>query len=92
MIAVLFAKTGHVASVPLQERKTVNAEWHINICTPKAFEAWSARCPHNGTRCLLLHHDKASAPIAAAILDCLETNGVRQATQSPYSQAYSLVI
>nr|KAG5702476.1 hypothetical protein BaRGS_015108 [Batillaria attramentaria] len=45
MIAVFFAKSGHVATVPLLERKTVNAEWYINTCLPKVFEAWSARRP-----------------------------------------------
>ena len=42
MIAVFLAKSGHVTSVPLQERKTVNAEWYINFCLPKVFEAWCA--------------------------------------------------
>nr|KAG5699743.1 hypothetical protein BaRGS_014159 [Batillaria attramentaria] len=38
MIAVFFAKSGHVATVPLLERKTVNAEWYINTCLPKRYE------------------------------------------------------
>ena len=50
MIAVLFAKSGHVTSTPLQKRKTVNAEWYINICLPKAFEAWTARRPNKQSR------------------------------------------
>ena len=45
MIAVFFAKSDHVTSTPLQESKTVNAEWYINICLPKVFEVWSAGCP-----------------------------------------------
>ena len=55
MIAVFFAKSGRLASVPLQARKTVNAEWYINTCLPKVFEAWSARRPNTGTRGLLLY-------------------------------------
>ena len=43
MIAVVFAKSGHVTFTPLQKRKTVTAEWYINVCLPKAFEAWIAR-------------------------------------------------
>ena len=39
MTAVFFAKSVHVTSAPFQEKKTVNAEWHINICLPKVFEA-----------------------------------------------------
>ena len=51
----------------------------------KVFEALSARRPHNGTRCLLFHHDSASAHTAAATLDYLETNHVQLVTQIPYS-------
>ena len=43
MIAVFFAKLCHVTSVPLQERKTVNAEWYINTCLQEVLKAWSAR-------------------------------------------------
>ena len=39
MIAVVFAKSGLVASVPFQENKIVYAEWYINICLPNVFEA-----------------------------------------------------
>ena len=42
MITVFFTKSSHVASVLLQERKTVNAKWYNYICLPKVFEAWSA--------------------------------------------------
>ena len=41
MIAVFFPKSGHVASVPPQERKTVNAEWYVKIGRHKVFGAWS---------------------------------------------------
>ena len=50
MIAVFFAKSGHVTSTPLQKRKTVNAEWYINIGLPKVFEAWTARRPNEQSR------------------------------------------
>ena len=42
-----------------QVRKTDNAEWYVNICLPKVFEAWTVRRPNNGTQGLLLHHDNA---------------------------------
>ena len=34
MIEVFYAKSSHVASVPLQERKIINDEWNINLCLP----------------------------------------------------------
>ncbi|KAI6659848.1 Mariner transposase [Oopsacas minuta] len=39
MVAAFFCKTGPVAIIPLEYRRTVNADWYINNCLPKAFEA-----------------------------------------------------
>ena len=83
MITVIFANSGQVASVPPQERKTVNAERYINTCPPRVFEAWSARRPNDGGRCLLLDHDHASDHTAAATLDHQEANRVQLVTQTP---------
>ena len=85
MIAVFFVKSGHAASVLLQERKTVNAEWYINTCLPKVFEAWSAHHPNTATCSLLLHQDNTGAHTAAATLDYLEENRVQLVTHLPYS-------
>ena len=74
MIAVFFVKSGQVASVSLQKRKIVNAEWY-SICLPEVFEALECTpSPNNGICGLLLHHDKVSAHIATATLNYLETN------------------
>ena len=45
MVAAFFCKTGPVTIVPLEDRRTVNADWYIDNCLPKAFEAWSSRRP-----------------------------------------------
>ena len=45
MIACFFAKFGHVATIPLEDRKTVTADWYINHCLPKIFQAWCKRRP-----------------------------------------------
>ena len=74
-----------MASVPVQERRTVNAESYISMCLPRVFEAWSARRPNSGTSGLLFHHDNASAPTADAALDYLEANPVQLVAQTPYS-------
>ena len=37
MIACFFGKTGHVAIVPLEQRRTVNSEWYTTICLPVVF-------------------------------------------------------
>ena len=38
MIACFFGKTGHVAIVPLEQRRTVNSEWYTTICLPVVFQ------------------------------------------------------
>ena len=40
MIACFFAKFGLVATILLEERKTVMADWYVNHCLPKIFQAW----------------------------------------------------
>ena len=37
MIACFFAKFRHVATIPLEDRKTVTADWYVNHCLPKIF-------------------------------------------------------
>ena len=39
MIACFLAKLGHVATIPLEDRKTVTADWYVNHCLPKVFQA-----------------------------------------------------
>ena len=53
MIACFFAKFGHVASVPLDDRKTVTTDCYANHCLPKIFQAWCKRRPRTGVRGLL---------------------------------------
>ncbi|CAH1111860.1 unnamed protein product [Psylliodes chrysocephalus] len=38
MIACFFGCTGHVATIPLEDRRTVNAEWYTAICLPTVFD------------------------------------------------------
>ena len=40
MIAWFSAKIGHVAIILLADRKTVTADWYVNHCLPKVFQAW----------------------------------------------------
>ena len=85
MVTAFFCKTGPVAIFPLEDRRTVNADWYINNCLPKAFEAWSSRRPKAGIRGLLLYHDNASAHTAAKTLDFLAENSVQLVSHPPYS-------
>ena len=43
--ARFFAKFGHAATIPLEDRKTSTDDWYVNHCLPKVFQAWCKRCP-----------------------------------------------
>ena len=85
MIACFFAKFGHVATIPLEDRKTVTADWYVNYCLPKIFQAWCKWRPRTGVRGLLLHHDNASAHAAAVTLDFLSASDIQLVTRPPSS-------
>ena len=85
MIACFFSKFGHGATIPLEDRKTVTADWYVNHCLPKVFQPWCKRRPRTVARGLLLHHDNASAYTAAVTLDFLAASDVQLATHPPYS-------
>ena len=40
MVASCFGKTGHVAAIPLDDHRTLNADWYVNQCIPKVLDAW----------------------------------------------------
>ena len=85
MIACFFAKFSRVATIPLVDRITVTADWHVNHCLSKIFQAWCKRRPRTVVRGLLLHHDKASVHTAALSLDFLAASDVQLVTHPPYS-------
>ena len=84
-IACFFAKISHVATMQLEDRKTVTADWYVNHCFPKIFEAWCKRRPRTCVRDLLLNHDNASTHTAALTLDFLAASDVQLVTHPPYS-------
>ena len=71
MIVCFFAKFRHVATILLEDRKTVAADWYVNHCLRKIFQAWCKRRYRMGACGLLLHYDNASAHTAAVTLDFL---------------------
>lgn len=82
MVACFFGKTGHVATVPLQERKTVNSEWYTTICLPEIFgEIRKA----NKRRRIILHQDNASSHVSRATTDYLSTQNIELMGHPPYS-------
>ena len=64
-----FFKSGCVATIPLEDWRTVNSDWYINCWLPKALEEWCTYQLHGGTKGLQLYHHNASAHTAAASLN-----------------------
>lgn len=82
MIACFFGITGHVATVPLEERRTVNSEWYTTICLPKVF---SEIRKTNTRRRIILHHDNASSHTSHQTSDFLSTQHIELMGHPPYS-------
>ena len=66
--------------MPLEDRKTITADWYVNHSVLKIFQAWCKRRPQTDVHCLLLHHDNASADTAAVTLDLVAANNVHLVT------------
>lgn len=82
MVACFFAKTGHVATVPLEQRRTVNSEWYTTICLPEVFGELRKT---NRRRRIILHHDNASSHTSAQTKDFLSTQNVELMGHPAYS-------
>ena len=59
----------------------VTADWYVNHCLPKIFQAWCERRPRTGVRGLLLYHDNASAHTVALSPDFLAATDVKAGHQ-----------
>lgn len=82
MVAHFFSRMGHVATVPLVERKTVNSTWYTTICLPEVFEEMRK---NNRKRRIILHQDNASSHVSAETIDYLLTQNVEWTDHPPYS-------
>lgn len=82
MVASFFRKNGHVATVPLEDRKTVNSDWYTTICLPKVFEELRVT---SRKRKIVLHHDNASSHTSALTRAYLENEKIDLMDHPPYS-------
>ena len=85
IVACFFGTSGHVAIVPLDDRRTVTADWYGHHCLSKVFEVWCQRRPKTGLGGLFLHQDNASAHTAATTVDFLNESEVQLLPYPPYS-------
>lgn len=82
MVACFFSKNGHVATVALENQKTVNSAWYTTICLPKVFNELRK---NNTNRRIILHHDNASSHTSKATAEFLASQRIELTSHSPYS-------
>lgn len=82
MVACFFGISGHVATVPLVEKRTVNSEWYTTICLPKVFGEIRKT---NRNRRIILHHDNASSHTSRQTSDFLSTQNIELMGHPAYS-------
>ncbi|XP_025158379.1 histone-lysine N-methyltransferase SETMAR-like [Harpegnathos saltator] len=82
MVACFFGKTGHMATVPLVQCRTVNSEWYTTICLSEVFGKIREI---NRRRRIILHQDNASSHTSAQTRDFLRTEKVELMGHPPYS-------
>ncbi|CAH1974497.1 unnamed protein product, partial [Acanthoscelides obtectus] len=61
MVATFVSKAGHIATIPLNEQRTVTADWYTTICLPKVITELRKINPE---RRIILHQDNASSHTA----------------------------
>ena len=82
MIPCFFGKTGHVAIVALEQRRTVNSEWYTYFCLPVVFqEIWKT----TRRRRITLHHDNVRSHTSAQTTALLSTQNIDLMSHPQYS-------
>jgi len=82
MIACFFGYTRHVATVALENQRTVNIDWYTIICLLKVINKLRRT---NRNRRIILHHDNAGCHTARQTVDFLSSNNVELMTHCSYS-------
>lgn len=91
MVACFFGITGHVATVALEQRRTVNSEWYTTICLPEVFgEVRKKKKKRRSSKkaeeeANHLHHDNASSHTSAQAKEFLTGQNIELMGHPPYS-------
>ena len=48
IVACFLGKLGHVATISLEDRRTVTSDWYMHHCFPRIFEVWCQCHPKTG--------------------------------------------
>ena len=77
MVATFFSTSGHLATVVLEDQRTVTAKWYTQVWLPQVFSKIKETRPRTGPRGILLHHDNASSHTDNATIAFLEKTPVK---------------
>ena len=83
MVCTFFMRSGHLISIPVEQNKTVTANWYATVALPQMVQAFDAK-RRNRTH-FRLHHDNAPAHSAKQTQDYLSQNNIRVLPHPPYS-------
>ena len=61
MICSFFRTSGHIATVPMEDQRTVTADWFVTKYLTKVFDALRRERSKTSLRGILLHRDNASS-------------------------------
>ncbi|CAH2010680.1 unnamed protein product [Acanthoscelides obtectus] len=82
MVATFVSKADHIATIPLNEQRTVTADWYTTICLPKVIIELRKINPE---RRIILHQDNASSHTAQKTRKYLTEENVELLNHPPYS-------
>ncbi|CAH1955092.1 unnamed protein product [Acanthoscelides obtectus] len=82
MVATFVSKAGHIATIPLNEQRTVTADWYTTICLPKVITELRKINPE---RRIILHQDNARSHTAQITRQYLSEENVELLDHLPYS-------
>ncbi|CAH1982735.1 unnamed protein product [Acanthoscelides obtectus] len=86
MVATFVSKAGHIATIPLNEQRTVTVDWYTTICLPKVITELRKINPE---RRIILHQDNASSHTAQKNRQYLTEENVELLDHPPYSNDLS---
>lgn len=82
MVECFFGVNGHVATVHLVKRHTVNSTWYITICLPEIFGDMRKA---NRQRYLIFHQNNTSSHTSAQTNDSMSTQKIELMAYPPCS-------
>ncbi|CAH1998455.1 unnamed protein product [Acanthoscelides obtectus] len=84
LVATFVSKEGHIATNPLNEQRTVTADWYTTICLPKVITELRKINPEGK---IILQQDNASSHTAQKTRQYLTEETVELLDHPPYKEA-----